>query len=73
MLEDIVLHVYGPASFLEMRPTLCTEVDTKSPGRQGLCAKISDNAPPERLPRRDACISFGTVPRVPISALKERF
>ena len=50
-----------------------TEVNTKSPGRQGLCARISDNAPPERLPRRDACISFGTVPRVPISAPKERF
>ena len=27
------------------------EVDTKSPRRQGFCAKISDDAPPERLPR----------------------
>ena len=47
--------------------------DTKSPERQGFCAKISDNAPPERLPRRYAYISFGTVPRVPMSTYKERF
>ena len=27
-----------------------TEVDTKSPGRQNFCAKISDNAHLEELP-----------------------
>ena len=50
-----------------------TEVDTKSPERQGFCAKIPDDAPPERLPRRYAYISFGTVPRVPMSIYKEKF
>ena len=48
-------------------------VDTKSPERQGFCAKIPDNAPPERLPRRYAYISFGTVPRVPMSTYEEKF
>lgn len=31
-----------------------TEVDTKSPERQDLCAKISVNVPPRRLPRQCA-------------------
>ena len=29
-------------------------------GRQGFCAKISDNAPLERLPKQYAYISFGS-------------
>ena len=45
-----------------------TKGDTISPGLQGFCARISDNAPPKWLPKQYAYISFGTVPIVPISA-----
>ena len=55
------------------RDTVPNTDDTKSPERQGFCAKIPDNVSSERLPSRYAYISFGTVPRVPMSIYKEKF
>ena len=49
---------------------LGTEVDTETPGRQGFCAKISDKAPSERLPRRYAYILRRLTPEVLNSASK---